>query len=306
MIRPRALRPGDRVAIVAPASNCSREEFDRGVEEVRRLGYEPVFSEAVFERGVFSAGSPETRATDFLRAWTDPSVAALLAVRGGYGSVQILPHLPVAVIQHTPKLFIGYSDNTTILSWLNVQCGVTALHGPMLDGRLARGADGYDARSFLALLQGGEGLELRPDGVSVLRSGEASGRIYGGTLTQLVASLGTPYTFSPPVGSILFLEDVNERPYRLHRMLTQLELAGILERAGALVFGEMRGCDEPGGTITARDTIAAATQRFDGPILYGFPSGHTAGPCWTLPLGVAVRVVAGDRTGLIVEEAPVV
>jgi muramoyltetrapeptide carboxypeptidase len=314
MIRPRALRPGDRIAIVAPASNCSREEFDRGIGEIRRLGYEPVFSDAVFERGVFSAGSPETRATDFLRAWTDPSVAALLAVRGGYGSVQILPHLPVAVIQRTPKLFIGYSDNTTILSWLNVQCGLTALHGPMLEGRLARGPDGYHVESFLALLQGsfltpasgGAGLELMPGGVSALRHGEASGPLFGGTLTQLVASLGTPYAFAPPAGSILFLEDVNERPYRLDRMLTQLDLAGVLERASALVFGEMRGCDEPGGQITARDTIAEATRRFDGPILYGFPSGHTDGPCWTVPLGVTVRVVAHDQGGLIVEEAPVV
>src|SRR6186997_961740 len=103
MIRPRALRPGDRIAIVAPASNCSREEFDRGIEEVRRLGYEPVFSDAVFERGVFSAGSPQTRASDFVRAWCDPTVAALLAVRGGYGSVQILPLLSMAGIQQTPK-----------------------------------------------------------------------------------------------------------------------------------------------------------------------------------------------------------
>jgi len=306
MIRPRALRPGDRIAIVAPASNCPREEFDRGIEEVGRLGYEPVFSEAVFARGVFSAGSPETRASDFYRAWGDPTVAALMAVRGGYGSVQILPHLPPAGIQKTPKLFIGYSDNTTILSWLTVQCGVTALHGPMLEGRLARGCDGYDTRSFLALLQGGDGLELMPEGVSVLRRGEVSGPLYGGTMTQLVASLGTPYAFDPPAGCVLFLEDVNERPYRLDRMLTQLSLAGILPRAHALVFGEMRGCDEPGGQITARATIETATRGFAGPILYGFPSGHTQGPCWTVPVGVTVRVEAGTRCGLIVEEAPVV
>ena len=306
MIRPRALRPGDRIAIVAPASNCSREEFDRGVDEVRRLGFEPVYSEAVFERGVFSAGSPETRAADFLRAWTDPSVAALVAVRGGYGSVQLLPHLPVAAIRSTPKLFVGYSDNTTILSWLTVQCGVPALHGPMLEGRLARGPEGYDVDSFVALLGGGEGLELMPEGVSVIRRGEVSGPLHGGTITQLVASLGTPYAFNPPAGCVLFLEDVNERPYRLDRMLTQLALADILPRAQALVFGEMRGCDEPGGQITARATIEEATRGFTGPILYGFPSGHTQGPCWTVPIGVTVRVEAGTRSGLIVEEAPVV
>jgi len=306
MIRPRALRPGDRIAIVAPASNCPREEFDRGIAEVRRLGYEPVFSDAVFARGVFSAGSPETRASDFLRWWADPSVAALLAVRGGYGSAQILPRLPPDGIQRTPKLFIGYSDNTTILSWLTVQCGVTALHGPMLEGRLARGSDGYHTGSFVALLQGGAGLALMPDGVSVIRHGDVSGPLYGGTITQLVASLGTPYAFDPPPGCVLFLEDVNERPYRIDRMLTQLAQAGVLSRAQALVFGEMRGCDEPGGQISARDTIEAATRGFDGPILYGFPSGHTQGPCWTVPLGVPVRVEAGTRCGLIVEEAPVV
>ena len=306
MIRPRALRPGDRIAIVAPASNCSRDEFDRGVDEVRRLGFEPVFSEAVFERGMFSAGSPETRAADFLAAWTDPSVAALIAVRGGYGSVQLLPHLPVAAIRNSPKLFVGYSDNTTILSWLTVQCGVTALHGPMLDGRLARGRECYDVGSFVALIGGGEGMELMPEGVSAIRRGEASGPLYGGTITQLVTSLGTPYAFDPPAGCVLFLEDVNERPYRLDRMLTQLALADVLPRAQALVFGEMRGCDEPGGQITARATIEAATRGFAGPILYGFPSGHTQGPCWTVPLGVTVRVEAGTRCGLIVEEAPVV
>lgn len=306
MIRPRALRPGDRIAIVAPASNCSRDEFDRGVDEVRRLGYEPAFSEAVFERGMFSAGSPATRAADFLAAWTDPSVAALVAVRGGYGSVQLLPHLPVAAIRNTPKLFVGYSDNTSLLSWLTVQCGVTALHGPMLDGRLARGRECYDVGSFTALLGGGEGLELMPDGVSAIRRGEVSGPLYGGTITQLVASLGTPYAFNPPAGCVLFLEDVNERPYRLDRMLTQLALADILPRAQALVFGEMRGCDEPGGQITARGTIEAATRECAGPILYGFPSGHTQGPCWTVPMGVTVRVEAGSRCGLIVEEAPVV
>jgi muramoyltetrapeptide carboxypeptidase len=306
MIRPRALRSGDRIAIVAPASNCPREEFDRGIEEIGRLGYEPVFSEAVFARGLFSAGSPETRASDFCRAWSDPTVAALIAVRGGYGSVHILPHLTKAAIQSTPKLFIGYSDNTTLLSWLTVQCGVTALHGPMLEGRLARGSDGYDIRSFLALLQGGDGLELMPAGGSVLRRGDVSGRLYGGTITQLAASLGTQYAFDPPAGCVLFLEDVNERPYRLDRMLTQLSLAGILPRARALVFGEMRGCDEPGGQITARATIETATRGFDGPVLYGFPSGHTQGPCWTVPVGVTVRVEAGTRCGLIVEEAPVV
>jgi muramoyltetrapeptide carboxypeptidase len=175
----------------------------------------------------------------------------------------------------------------------------------MLDRRLSRGPAGYDEASFVALLQGGAGLTLAPDSPVVLQDGEAEGVLHGGTLAQLVSSLGTPFAFDPPPGAILFIEDVGERPYRIDRMLTQLRLSGILARASALVFGEMRDCDEPGGRITARQVVERLTKGFGGPIVYGFPSGHTSGPCWTLPMGVTVRLVTRPRASLIVEESPV-
>ncbi len=305
MLKPRRLRPGDRVAVIAPGSHFTRDEFDRGVAEIRRLGFEPVYSEAVFERGVFTAGSPQVRAEAFVRAWSDPGVAALIAVRGGYGSVQTLRILESLRPMSAPKLFIGYSDTTSILTWLTCQCGVTALHGPMLDARLSRGSAGYDERSFRALLEGGSGLRLAPDGLSVLRDGDVSGPLFGGTITQLTGSLGTPNAFNPPQGSVLFLEDVNERPYKLHRLLTHLRLAGILSRARALVFGEMRGCDEPDGAVSALDVIRDITLDFPGPVIVGFPSGHTTGPCWTLPLGVMVRITTQPHPEVIIEESPV-
>lgn len=306
VIKPAAIRPGARIAVVSPASPFSREQFDSGITELRRLGYEPTHDNDVFARaGSYLSGTPELRAAAFARAWSDPSVAALIAVRGGYGSVQLLPLLDVALIRRTPKLFMGYSDNTSLLSWLTCQCGVTALHGPMLEGRLARGSDGFDAQSMLAFMQDGEGRVLSPDGLAVVRSGEAVGPLYGGTITQLVASLGTPYAFDPPHGCVLFLEDVNERPYRLDRMLTQLRLAGILARARGLVFGEMRGCDETNGQPCALDVIRSFASDCQGPVITGFPSGHTTGPCWTLPLGVRVRVVTTPHAAVVVEESPV-
>jgi muramoyltetrapeptide carboxypeptidase len=306
MLKPRALKSGDRIAVVAPASPFAREEFDRGVEELRRLGFEPTFDPRVFstEAG-YLAGPPEVRAADFMRHWDDPSVAALIAVRGGYGSVQMLPLLDRERMRAAPKLFVGYSDNTSLLSWLTCTCGITALHGPMLEGRFAGGHTKYDERSFLSLSQNGLGCELTPLDLTAVREGEASGPLFGGTLTTLVASLGTPYTFDPPDGCILFLEDVNERPYRIDRMLTQLRLSGVLDRARGLVFGEMRGCDEPGGSVTARQVIERMTRDFRGPVTFGFPSGHTTGPCWTLPLGVRVRVVTRPRPVLVIEEAAV-
>ncbi len=324
MRKARRLVQGDRIALVAPASSFDPEDVARGVAEMRRLGFEAVFSGDVFERSLFTAGTAQVRAADFERAWSDPSVAALMAIRGGYGSTQLLPLLdgggPDAGRdvgservrpESTPKVFIGYSDVTAVTTWLTCQRGIAAIHGPMIEGRLAAGADRYDERSLLALLRGDVGFELAPDGLEVFRSGEARGSLFGGTITQLAASLGTPYAFAPPDGCVLFLEDVNERPYRVHRLLTQLRLAGMLGRARALVFGEMRGCDEPtnaerGNTgITARDVIRDVTNGFSGPVLVGFPSGHTAGACWSLPLGVDVTVMAGAHAALVVEESPV-
>jgi muramoyltetrapeptide carboxypeptidase len=303
---PAAIQPGDRIAIVSPASPFARGELDAGAAEIERLGYVPVYDDSVFAREAgYLSGSAALRAEAFMRYWSDPTVAALIAARGGFGSVHILPLLDQARVIATPKLFIAYSDNTSILSWLTCQCGLTALHGPMIDRRLSRGGAGYDESSFLALLRGGRGLELAPGGLAVLRDGEASGPLLGGTLTQLVSSLGTPYAFDPPPGCILFLEDVSERPYRLDRMLTQLRLSGILSRAAGLVFGEMRGCDEPGRDVTARSVIQRITGDLHLPIVLGFPSGHTSGPCWTLPLGVRVRLATHPHPSIVVEESPV-
>lgn len=303
--KPRPLRPGDRIAIVAPASPLPRDEVERGAAELARLGYVPIYDESLFARdGGYLAGTAGERAAAFLQYWEDPAIAALIAARGGFGSVHLLPSLaPLASMP--PKLFIGYSDMTTLLSWLTCQMRTAALHGPMIEGRLARGRDGYDEASLLALVRGGRGCVLAPEGLEVVRGGAARGPLYGGTMTQLAASLGTPYAFDPPDGCVLFLEDVNERPYRLDRLLTQLRLGGILGRARALVFGEMCGCNEPDGRVTARQVVERFAVECTGPVIAGFPSGHTAGPCWTLPLGVDVTVATSPRPSITIEEAAV-
>jgi muramoyltetrapeptide carboxypeptidase len=304
--RPPALRPGDRIAIVAPASPFALDQFDAGVEELRRLGFEPVYTDAVFARDDYLAGGAELRARDLMQAWSDPGVKGIIAARGGYGSVQLLPLLDAGVVRGQPKVFVGYSDNTSLLTWLMQACGLVSFHGPMIEGRFARGAAGYNRDSFLGVVsQPAPFGEVRDDHLETMRPGEARGMLVGGTLTQLVASLGTPYAFDPPAGSILFIDDVAERPYRLDRMLTQLRLAGLLERAAALVFNSLPRCDEPGGGTAARDAVRRVLAGFHGPILYGLQAGHTDGPALTLPCGVEVSVLAGDRPSLVIEEAAV-
>jgi muramoyltetrapeptide carboxypeptidase len=306
MLKARALKPGDRLAVVAPASSFDRVEFERGVEEIRRLGFEPVYNESVFERTRYVAGTATERAAALREAWTNPEIAGVIGVRGGYGSVQLLPLLDREEARRARKPFIGYSDLTSILNFLTGYCGVVAFHGPMLDRRLSRGEAGYDRRSLIAAVCRREPVgELVPPALETICRGEAVGPLLGGTATQLLASLGTPFAFAPPPGYVLFFDEVGERPYRLDRMVTQLRQSGLLATASAVVLGELPNCDEPGRDLKGRDVMVALFSDFPGPVVIGFPSGHTIGPAMTLPFGVACRVIADQRPRLIIEEAAV-
>ena len=306
MLKPHALRSGDRLAIVAPASHFDREEFDQGIAEIQSLGFEPVYDESVFAKSDYVAGPASVRAAAILAAWRDPSVAGVVAVRGGYGSAQVLPLLDRDEARRANKPFIGYSDLTSMLTYLTLGSGWVSFHGPMLAGRLGRGAAGYDEDSFVRALCRREPLgELAPAGLESIRPDEAAGMLLGGTLTQLLASLGTPYAFDPPQGYVLFLDEVGERPYRLDRMVTQLTQGGLLARASAVVIGELPRCDEPSGDPAGRAVMADLFADFPGPVLIGFPSGHTAGPAMTLPFGVAARVIGGATPRLVIEESAV-
>jgi muramoyltetrapeptide carboxypeptidase len=307
MLRPNRLSRGSRIAVVAPASAFRRDDFDRGVAELSRLGFDPVWEPSVFERNAYVAGSADVRAGAINRALQDPDIAALIAVRGGYGSAQLLPLLDPAQVRAARKPIIGYSDITALLTFVTLQCGVVSFHGTMLEGRLARGEDGYDWRSFERALCSAEPMgAFDAPGVDVISPGEFAGPIVGGTVTQLLASLGTPYAFDPPAGYVLFFDEVGERPYRLDRMVTQLRQSGLLARAGAVVIGELPRCDEQSGETTARATMAELFADFPGPVLIGFPSGHTVGPQQTIPFGVRARVVGDRRAPRLVIEEPAV
>jgi muramoyltetrapeptide carboxypeptidase len=299
----RPAGPGSRIRILAPASPFDRDEFDAGVRELERLGFVPVYDERVFEKQSYVAGTAASRAAQLREAWLDPTIDAIIGVRGGYGSVQCLPMLDVNDLAAAPAAFIGYSDLTTIHSWLGCQVGVTSVHGPMLDRKLSAGPDAYDPSSFLRSLSSTPVGELQPDGVETLRNGEAAGPLFGGTLGQLLGSLGTPWAFAPPAGYVLFLDEVGERPYRFDRMLVQARQSGLFARASAVIVGQLPKCDETGGSVTGRSVVADALADFPGPVLFGFPSGHTTTSLVTLPFGVHTRVVGGRAPMVVIEES---
>jgi muramoyltetrapeptide carboxypeptidase len=303
--RLRRLKSGDRVALVAPASSFPLEEVEAGVAELARLGLEAVYDESLFEKERFVAGRVETRVRAIHRAWEDPSIAALIAMRGGYGSAQLLPMLDPHLLRTHRKALIGYSDITAILTFYQLH-GLAAIHGPMIDRRLSKGPSAYDEDSFRRVMMQSEPAGvLRPDQLEVLRPGRASGTLAGGTLTQLVASMGTPWAFEAPADCVLFLEDIGERPYRIHRMLTQAAQAGLFKSVRGIVFGEFPGCEEPGGDPLIKDVVHDFFADFTGPVLFNFPSGHTRGATWTLPFGVQTELVADGSPAVRILEAAV-
>lgn len=303
LTRFRPVRPGSRVALVAPASPFSRTDFDAGLRELERLGLVPIYDDRVFERRAIVAGDASVRAAALMDAWNRPDVDAILAVRGGYGSVETLPLLAADAIRTARTAFVGYSDVTSLHTYLTCHVGLASVHGAMIEGRLAAGVGAYDEGTFRqSLLEQPLG-ELSPDGLETIRGGEAQGPLFGGTLSQLVSSLGTPFSFSPPAGHVLLIDEVGERPYRLRRMLMQLKLSGVLAAAAAVVVGQLPRCDEPDGQVTGRSVIAEMLADFPGPVVLGFPTGHTTTPLMSVPLGVWVRVVGRARPSVVFEEA---
>jgi muramoyltetrapeptide carboxypeptidase len=292
MIRPPALRKGDKVGLLAPASSFSRGDFLSGCDRLRTMGYEPVYAQDIFDRDIYFAGTPERRTREFHELWQREGVAALICVRGGYGSNYLLEKLDYNLMAARPKILIGCSDITSLLTAINDRTGLVTFHGPMVAKDIA--GETLDLSSWNNSLQGAANWNVPTAGVEVLRAGKAEGRLYGGCLSMLVASLGTPFEVHTE-GTILFIEDIAEKPFRIDRMLMQLHLAGKLEQVRGFVFGEMLDCLPPKGeTYTLQQVIMRVLSPYNVPIVYGLKSGHVTKGNITLPIGVQAELAAGN------------
>jgi len=287
-VKPAALRPGDTVAVVAPASNIQRPLLESGCDALRRLGYNPVFNQSIFDQELYFAGSVVRRARELEEMFQRDDVRAIVCARGGYGSNYLLNELdPQKIVTH-PKIFVGYSDITTLLTCFADSAGFVTFHGPMVTKDFTH-PDGVDLLSWESALTGVAewSLDLSPAcGIKPLREGSAEGVLYGGCLSMLVASLGTAHEIRTD-GTILFLEDVATKPYQVDRMLMQLKLAGKLNAVRGIVFGEMLDCiqakDQP---YTLEEVVLRVLADIDVPIAYGLRSGHVTRGNITLPIGV--------------------
>ncbi|HEY3927613.1 MAG TPA: LD-carboxypeptidase [Candidatus Koribacter sp.] len=302
-IRPPALVEGDTIGIVAPASNIDPNALAAACTNLKRMGYVPYYLDSIVDRDLYFAGSVQRRVAELEHMFAKPEVRAVLCARGGYGANYLLPHLDVNKFLANPKPFIGYSDNTCLLTWL-ADHGLVTFHGPMATKDFAS-QRGVDEAWWKLALGSAAALErsFAPTELEVIATGEGEGILYGGCLSILVASLGTPYEIKTD-GTILFLEDMNEKPYQVDRMLMQLKFAGKFENVRGVIVGEMLDCVQPNGQdYSLQDVIGRVLGDLKIPIVYGFSSGHVRGMNRVLPLGVQASLHAGDSVRLRLEAA---
>jgi muramoyltetrapeptide carboxypeptidase len=309
-IKPRALRPGDKVGIVAPASNVKREMLEAGCDGLRRIGYEPFYFESILERDLYFAGSVERRARELEDMFLRDDIRAILCARGGYGANYLPLALdPKKIVPH-PKILVGYSDITTLVCCMADSANFVTFHGPMVAKDFAL-ADGVDMESWQNAVGGAcdnieewsiaEGSGARP-----LVPGKAEGILYGGCLSMLVASLGTQHEIRT-AGTILFIEDVAAKPYQIDRMLMQLKLAGKLKDVRGIVFGEMLDCRQsPDQDYTLEEVVLRIVEDLRIPVAFGLRSGHVSRANITLPIGVRARLTVEDSVKLRILEAATV
>jgi muramoyltetrapeptide carboxypeptidase len=304
-LRPRALRRGDVLGVCAPAGVVDGERLERGVAELRGLGFDVRVPEGVLERQRFTAGDVDRRAAELLDLFSDPRVAGIVCARGGAGSAGVLPRLDGERLRAQGKVFVGYSDITFLHLFLG-RLGLVTVHGPMVARELAEGT--YDPTSLLHALTG-EGVPYasEPGDLLSLRPGAGEGILRGGCLSILAAAAGTPWALRPdPEGTVLFLEDVHERPFRVERMLFQLRQSGALDNVKGIVFGDMKGCaPRAEEDYELGDVLLEALRGLEIPIAMGLSSGHTATAAVSLPLGVRARLTADEDARLEVLEPAV-
>lgn len=291
------------VGVCAPSGPVDAGRLTRGVAELKTLGFDVRVPDGILDQTGFTAGSVERRLGELRSLFADDEVAGVLSARGGAGAGWLLAGLDPRLFRAHPKIFVGYSDLTYLHLFLD-RLGIVSVHGPMVARELADGS--YDRQSLLHALTG-SGAPYSDDDLVPVRAGQARGTLRGGCLSILASAEGTPWALPrDPEGTILFLEDVDEAPYRIDRMLLQLRDAGALTGVRGIVFGDMKGCSPPmAASFSLVDVIREALEGFDVPIALGLSSGHASGAHVSLPFGVPARIEVGESAAFEVLDTAV-
>ena len=295
VLKPQRLIPGDNIGVVAPAGPFDIEKFESGIKILESFGFSIIIPDDLFKKKGYLAGSDTHRAGIVNRLFSDSTIKGIICARGGFGSLRVLQFIDYESIKKNPKIFIGFSDITAVLTALYARCRLVTFHGPMVT--TLKNADKKTTGSMISTLSSGTIMEIIPKKGSIIKSGIASGKLLGGNIATLCHLIGTP--FAPELkGNILFLEETGEQAYRIDRMLIHMKLAGWFDGLAGLALGSFDNCGGIGEIVRIVEDIF-----FDIniPILGGFEIGHGKRNL-TIPLGIDATLDA-DSGVLFFHEA---
>jgi muramoyltetrapeptide carboxypeptidase len=289
-LRPR-LRDGSHVAVLSPASAAKPELVEKGIDRLLHYGYKPLLMPHALARGpLYYAGTVEQRLRDLHAAFADAQIEGLLCTRGGWGSAELLPRLDSQLIRSNPKVFVGYSDHTSLHVWLWNELRVMTFYAPMVAADWSS-LDGVHRATWHAAVEAKSKWSVDShDGLRCLRGGEVEGRLLGGCLSILAEGLGTPWALRIDEPTILFLEDIGTKPYQWDRMLQHLRAAGMLKHVRGIILGDMTANVKPDEMQLLEAACLHALEEFVGPVAIGLRSGHVVGQNRSLPLGAWVSM----------------
>ncbi len=303
MIRPKPLKKGDKIGLIGASSPTPQDRIEPSIKAMEDLGFEVVLGESCRGYHGFLSGSDELRANDINDMFEDKSIKGIFAIRGGYGASRLLDMLDYDMIKKNPKVFAGYSDVTALHSIFNERCKLITFHTPMPSTELYKSVDDYTMNYFrknifseepLGILKNPAGQELK-----TLVQGKAKGKLVGGNLSLVVSSMGTPYELDTK-GKILFLEDVDECPYKIDRMLLQLKQCGKFKDAAGIILGAWTDCEAKEGdnSLTLMEVFEELILPESKPTIYNLACGHCM-PTMSLPLGAIVKINSKNNEILV-------
>lgn len=294
MIRPKPLKKGDKIALIGTSSPVAEDRIKPAIEAMEDLGLEVVLCESVTSKHGYLSGKDEIRAKDINNMFKNKDINGIFVIRGGYGSARLLDMLDYKMIKNNPKVFVGYSDVTAIHNVLNEKCNLITFHGPMPSTEFYKGVDSYTMDCFKknVFKCDSSRLLINPSDqeIKTLVEGKAEGRLIGGNLTLVCSSMGTPYEIDTK-GKILFLEDIDEYPFRIDRMLVQLKQCGKFKDASGIILGAWTGCTAPDidKSLSLLEVFEELIVPENKPTIYNIACGHCL-PTMTLPLGAKIRM----------------
>lgn len=288
----KKLKKGDTIGIIAPASCTTYEKVLEAKKNIEDMGYQVILGECTKKQWYSYAGTDEERAEEINSFFDDKSIDAIICMRGGYGSNRLIELLDFEVIKRNPKIFVGYSDITTLHIALNEKVNLITFHGPMAVSNFTGNYNRDTYENFIEILSNSrdkQSIKNITKELKVLNEGRAKGKLVGGNLATLIATLGTEYDLDYN-RKILFLEEIGEKTYKIDRFLNQLKKHGVFEKIEGLVLGDFKNCTQDSEKdMTLLEVFQNYFKELKKPVIYNFESGHSE-PMLTLPLGAICEI----------------